>query len=207
MLLSHKYKFIFIKTRKTAGTSVEIELSKLMSDKDIVTTIKPEHKTHMPRNYIYNGKKLFNHIMMSEVEKIIPYKITHNYFKFCIEREPVEKCISDFCMFKNSPYHNKNNKISNWEDYIMSGVFPVDTNKYIDEKNNLIVDKIIKYENLNIEMAAISKKIGFKFNGINIRAKSGFRENIIVKEEHRKIIYEAFSKSNSFTGYSLISKN
>lgn len=204
MLLSHKYKFIFIKTRKTAGTSVEVELSKLMSDNDIVTPIKPEHQDHMPRNYIYNGQRLFNHIMMREVEKIIPNNIIHNYFKFCIEREPVEKCISDFCMFKNSPYHNKKNKISNWKDYVDIGIFPIDTDKYVDKKNNLIVNKIIKYENLNEEMRALSEKIGFKFDGINTRAKSGFRENIIVKDDQREIIYEAFSKSNVLTGYSLI---
>ncbi|MEL6382956.1 MAG: chondroitin 4-O-sulfotransferase, partial [Cyanobacteria bacterium J06626_18] len=28
MIISHEYKFIFLKTRKTAGTSIEIALSK-----------------------------------------------------------------------------------------------------------------------------------------------------------------------------------
>lgn len=37
MLLSHKYKFIFIKTKKVAGTSVEIALSKYLGEKDIIT--------------------------------------------------------------------------------------------------------------------------------------------------------------------------
>ncbi len=37
MLLSHKYKFIFIKTKKVGGTSVEIALSKYLGEDDIIT--------------------------------------------------------------------------------------------------------------------------------------------------------------------------
>lgn len=39
LLLSHEYGFIFIKTRKTAGTSIEIALSRTMGRMDIVTPI------------------------------------------------------------------------------------------------------------------------------------------------------------------------
>ena len=202
MLLSHKYKFIFIKTKKTAGTSLEIELSKLMSQKDIVTPIKPAHPEHIPRNYIYNGRKLFNHIMISDLKKIFPEYMFKNYFKFCVEREPVDKCLSDFFMYKSSLYHNKNRKNITWEQYLHLGNFPIDTDKYTDFENNLCVDKILKYENLEEGLFEISKKLGLPFRGLNVKAKSGFREELDVSNNHKRIIYKAFSNSNKFTGYS-----
>ncbi|WP_275670288.1 hypothetical protein [Okeania hirsuta] len=39
MIISHKYKFIFLKTIKTSGTSIEIYLSRFCGDDDVITPI------------------------------------------------------------------------------------------------------------------------------------------------------------------------
>lgn len=37
VIVSHEHKFIFMKTRKTASTSVEIALSRVCGERDIIT--------------------------------------------------------------------------------------------------------------------------------------------------------------------------
>jgi len=59
MVISHRYKFIFLKTNKTAGTSVEIALPKFCGSDDIITPIKLEDEENQeklgyrgPQNYL-----------------------------------------------------------------------------------------------------------------------------------------------------------
>lgn len=62
MILSHDWRFLFLKTRKTAGTSVEIALSRICGPLDVVTPISPADQAQryqdsgsLPRNYLLGG--------------------------------------------------------------------------------------------------------------------------------------------------------
>ena len=42
MIVSHAHKFIFIKTKKTAGTAIEAALSELCGPDDVITPYRAE---------------------------------------------------------------------------------------------------------------------------------------------------------------------
>lgn len=44
MIVSHRHRFVFIKTTKTAGTSVELFLRQFCGPDDIVTTLRPDEE-------------------------------------------------------------------------------------------------------------------------------------------------------------------
>jgi len=59
MIISHKYQFIFLKTAKTAGTSIEIALSRFCGQDDIITPVSVEDELKRqaaggvaPQNYL-----------------------------------------------------------------------------------------------------------------------------------------------------------
>lgn len=207
MIVSHKYKFIFIKTTKTAGTSIEVDLNKVLGETDIATPIFPAVEGHKAQNYLvknrfYGTTECRNHMTAREVKKVVGSSIWDEYFKFCVEREPVSKVISHYSMLVKSPYHNKKTKELSFDDYMNRKKFPVDTPKYTDKNGLLIVDKILKYEDLDKELMAVANQLGFNME-LSTKAKSGFRLDLQISKEHTEIIYDAFSSSNRFTGYSL----
>jgi hypothetical protein len=51
MIISHKFQFIFVKTAKTAGTSIEMYLSSICGPNDIFTPFSLTEKNHVPRNF------------------------------------------------------------------------------------------------------------------------------------------------------------
>ena len=44
MIVSHKHKFIFLKTKKTAGTSIELALSRLCGPADVITPLTADRR-------------------------------------------------------------------------------------------------------------------------------------------------------------------
>jgi hypothetical protein len=59
MIISHEHEFIFVKTRKTAGSSMEIALSKYLGDKDVITPCMPVEEETVRRDLGFRGAQNF----------------------------------------------------------------------------------------------------------------------------------------------------
>lgn len=102
-VVSHKYGFIFVKTGKTAGTAIEVSLSQICGAEDVLTPVQPKEPMHKPRNYKAVPGDFWNHMPAKKIRALIGAERFEMYHKFCVEREPVDKCLSQYAMLKRSP--------------------------------------------------------------------------------------------------------
>lgn len=210
-IISFKHQFVFIKTTKTAGTSIEVELSKIAGDDAVVTPIVPEVEGHMPRNYTSaDGTPLFSaHMSARAIRKVIGSMSFERFHKFCVEREPVSKCISDFHMRRNSPIRNKDGVYrKDWPAYCAKRRFPIDLDKYTERRIGMrvaIVDEMLPYEHLAQTLPALLQKLGVRGFALKARAKSEYRRTELIEEAavtlaERRLIYKAFRPTLALTG-------
>jgi hypothetical protein len=227
MILSHKYKFIFIKTAKTAGTSIEVFLSRHCGPSDILTPIAPPVEGHQPRNYqgfinpipeilerpyklpstlwhtITSREKFYRHMAASLVQKRVPAKVWNSYFKFCVERNPWDKVLSHYHMHSA----RKGGALS-LDEYLTRGRFPINYFRYTNRSGTrIIVDRILRYENLIPELGEVFSHLNVPFDGtLGIKAKSEYRTDRrpyqqVFNDEQRRIVEKAFAKEIELHGY------
>ena len=103
MIVSHEHRFIFLKTRKTAGTSVEIALSGICGPDDIITPITPADEVlradrRGPQNFESPPlvREATNHSPARKAREIVGEDVWRDYTKFTVERNPWDQVVSSY---------------------------------------------------------------------------------------------------------------
>lgn len=201
MIVSHRFGFIFVKTRKTAGTSIEVFLSRHCGPDDIVTPIIPHLEPHQPRNH--DG--FFNHTPAHVIRNRISTPTWNRSFKFCVERNPWDKTLSYYHMMNVRQGGNLS-----FDDYLASGDFCIDHPAYTEpgRPEQMIVDRIIRYEELESGLTDVFTKLSIPFSGsLGINAKSEYRLDRrpyrdVYTPAQAHLVEKAFSREIAMFGYS-----
>lgn len=119
MIISHKHKFIFVKTAKVAGTSLEMALREHLGEDDISTPVVSYDEEKAEENG-YPGPQNFNedyevrtktscargisheHSWAYEIRGMLDREIWDEYFKFTIDRDPFDKSLSNYFHYSRS---------------------------------------------------------------------------------------------------------
>jgi hypothetical protein len=228
MILCHEYRFIFLKTNKTAGNSIEIALSKFCGENDIVTPFSPEAEAaRLAAGYrgaqnfrapiqdyrlldvkrlirTRKPKKIFyNHISAGELKKLLDADVWNDYYKFCVERNPWERCISLYYWFYRTEPR------PTFSEYLRSdvplklkhrghGVYTIG--------GEVVVDRICRFENLEEDLEIARLEIGLpeplSLGHANVTHRKDRRSHReILSDADRDFIAELFKEEIEMFGY------
>lgn len=127
MIVSHKEKFIFLKPRKVAGTSVQLALTEHCGDEDIITRMTAfsadfdeQHYTDPARNY----EGWTTHMLPEDIKKKVGEEVWNSYTKITIVRNPWDRLVSQFLWAKGrgmkSRKHSRIKILTRWGKEIFS---------------------------------------------------------------------------------------
>lgn len=195
MIVNHRYKFIFLKTRKTAGTSIEIALSQFCDADDIITPITRDDEArrremgfqgpanhHIPlRRYgvadVVNTirsqkrKQFYNHAPAAYVRDNLDPKVWAGYYKFAFERNPFDKAISQYYWSTRQldPPPSIETFLRDSDEQRLTN-WPI-----YAIGDQIAVDFLGRFENLREDFAAVCKHLGLPDSVELPRAKAATR--------------------------------
>ncbi len=140
MIISHKYKIIFIHIYKTAGTFIVKLLKNLDPD----------------------CEDIYGHISAKEAKKRLNSEIWDNYTTFCVVRNSWDWQMSLYFYMKGWSGHSQHHIIKNmnvseylrWRETDLSQ----QTSFILDDDNNCLIDKILSFENLTDDLKLFFKE-------------------------------------------------
>ena len=178
MIASHRHRFIFLKTNKTASTSAEIALSAFCGPGDIITPITPRDekiRTALgftgPQHYRFDANeprtarpdrfrdcKYFNHISGVMARQSLGQAVWDEYFKFCIERNPWDRVVSIYFWWRSD---QKNQSFS---DFLRSSRAVRNLKlrglELYSENGHPLVDRVCFYESLQADLEDVCSDLG-----------------------------------------------
>lgn len=226
MIVSHKHQFIFLKTNKTAGTSIEIALSKVCGPDDIITRISPEDeatrrelgyrgpqndKLSFPKHFFSNWKAFvltrghfYNHMSAGEVRAALGDEIWNSYYKFCFERNPWDRVVSlYYWRCQQEPRPSISEFLDSGVPKVLKrrgyGVYTID--------DEVAVDRVCRFENLEQELEQVcNQRLGLPEKLVLPRAKSGYRKDKrhyreLLDDEDRRKVAALFAREIALFGY------
>lgn len=201
-IVSHRHRLIFLKTRKTAGSSVEAALIAHLGFRDLVSTTEdnepvrhsPLHTPNRVDSWVpcaarlqdwgkqrgLKSMSLYRHATAEDVRSLIGAARWDRYLKIAIERNPWDRVLSLWrwcCVKEPLPFEEFLDRIEEGEPWRVGGLKHHQLSNWpiytID--NHIAVDVLVQYDELEPEIQNVLGQVGVRMRGPLPRVKAGLR--------------------------------
>ena len=205
MIASHAHRFVFVKTRKTAGTSLEIALSRHCGPDDIVTRISPADEElraaagGVPPQNDRTDPSSYAHMGARRVIQVIGRETWDDYFTFAVERNPYDVVASSWRYSSRKPTFTKT-----FAEFVRT---PRRLDRLaLNERlyrmgGTVVVDRVYLYEELPAAVADISARLGLTLDLPHAKQGSGPHYRELYGPGDAEIVAQRFERTIREFGY------
>ncbi|MBP7000551.1 sulfotransferase family 2 domain-containing protein [Amaricoccus sp.] len=214
-IVSHRHRMIFLKTRKTAGSSLEIWLASRLDPETDLAALTADLRDHRPDlAAALKPRGLAPPATAAQVRALVGDAVWRSYFKFAVERNPWDRLISLWrwrqshrhapisleafldAIAEGSPSRLKSANADGWSNW---PIYSID--------DQIAVDRVVLYEELETGLTEALAQVGIAYDGALPRAKSGARSKgdtiRLLSEGQRALIADLCRKEIGAFGFSL----
>jgi hypothetical protein len=170
MLISHVRKFIYLKTIKTGGTSVEIYFEPWCVDPGKRAEDRHFRDAESSRWGVVGSRGeqnhpiWHNHAPASQIRELIGEALWLDYYKFCVVRNPFDKVVSAFWFNLPAPVRELLKRADfsvvrkTFAEWIRLAALPLDRSIYTigDEA---VVDYFVRFETLQTDLERVCRQL------------------------------------------------
>ncbi len=212
MIVCHAHRFVFLKTRKTAGTSIELALARVCGPDDTITPLNPDDEAQRAADGIRGPqhfeapplqRKAYNHMPARLARRAVGRQVWEDYFTFAVERNPWDAVVSAYFWT-----HRDRADPPAFDTWVQGPqVEKLAKNAQVYRiRGEIVVDRVCRYEDLDEEMARIWQELELpeapalpRAKGHARPARSPYREMYTTASRRR--VAEAFAETIETLGY------
>jgi hypothetical protein len=199
-MVCNKHKIVFVHIPKTGGTSIEkffgVDVIQTKNKLDPVRLVGHDRSTN----------EYLQHLPLQKIHQKCPDVIESNYFSFCFVRNPWSRFVSSFL------YEQTLKKFKTEYDFKRFALKPGFANRQhsmqqssfiVNTKNEIIIDFIGRFENLQEDFDVVCKKNGIPTKQLPAE-NSTISKRCYTKyydDETRNIIANRFKQDIKMFGY------
>lgn len=229
MIISHTHRFIFLKTQKCAGTSVELALSQICGPDDVITRVSADDEKlrvgRGPQNESIpvcyrsplwqlrsalgmkrsiSGTTYFNHMGAAAVRRAMDSAIFDSYRKVTVVRNPWDREVSLYFWTYRDDHSPPDFErfVSRWRFRPERKTFEI-----YSISGRVVANVIMRYEQLQSDFEKFVASLGVSPCPELLRAKSQQRKSStrdyrsVYTPKSRRIVEERYAREIKAFGY------